>query len=319
MKRIILTVIMAVIILQLFTGCTAQTNGIVKTDEKIKIGICFSDFNDKFLSYILDEIKDNSKSLNNAEIEYADAKKDSNIQLKQVESFIAEGVDVIAINPVDNDSTDPMREKAKEAGIPIISFNDNFENENDATCVINSNAKQSGMLEMEYLAKKANYEGNIAIIMGTINDGAQRLRTQAFHEVIAKYPDMNIIAEQSADWNRAKGRALMEGWLESEKDINIVACENDEMAIGASMAIEEAGKLGKITVGGIDATPDALNYLKIGKLDVTVFPNGSGQSQAILDTAVKLAKGEKVEKTISFENELVTSESADTYIAKWKN
>ena len=109
---------------------------------------------------------------------------------------------------------------------------------------------------------------------------AQRLRTEAFHEVIAKYPDMKIVAEQTAEWNRAKGMALMESWLESDKDIDVVACENDEMAIGALMAIEEAGKLGKITVGGIDATPDALDYLKSGKLAVTVFQNGTGQGQS---------------------------------------
>jgi inositol transport system substrate-binding protein len=111
----------------------------------------------------------------------------------------------------------------------------------------------------------------------------------------------------------------MESWFDSGKDINVVACENDEMAIGSLMAIEEAGKLGEITVGGIDATLDALDYLKSGKLTVTVSPNGSGQSQAVLDNAVKVARGEKVEKTINFENELVTPEYADTYIAKWKN
>jgi len=319
MKKVLSKILVTVIVMYLFTGCTAITNYSTKSNEKIKIGICIADSNDKFKSYMLKEMKDYAQSLSNVEIEYVDAKMDSNTQLTQAENFISERVDVLVVNPVDRDSTDPISDKAKAAGVPIVSFNNNFENQNDIVCSVESNLKQSGILEMEYLAKKVNYKGNVAIIMGTMGQEGQRLRTQAFHEVIDKYPEMKIIAEQAADWNKSKGMAQMESWIESGKDINVVACENDEMAIGASTAIEEAGKLGKITVGGIDATPDALNYLKSGKLAVTVFPDGSGQSKAVLDTAVKVAKGEKVEKTINFENELVTPEYADTYIAKWKN
>jgi inositol transport system substrate-binding protein len=319
MKKVLSMILVTVIVMYLFTGCVAITNYSAKSNGKIKIGICIADFGDRFKFYMIKEMRDYSQSLNDVEIEYVDAKMDSNTQLAQVENFISEGVDVLVVNPVDRDSTKPISDKAKAAGVPIVSFNNNFENPNDIVCSVDSDLKQSGILEMEYLAKKANYKGNVAIIMGTMGQEGQRLRTEAFHEVIEKYPDMKIVAEQTAQWNRSKGMALMESWLESGKDINVVACENDEMAIGALTAIEEAEKLGEITVGGIDATLDALDYLKSGKLAATVFPNGSGQSQAVLDTAVKVAKGGKVEKTINFENELVTPEYADTYIAKWKN
>lgn len=319
MKKVSSILLVTIIVMYLFTGCVSIKNSSIKSNGKIKIGICIADFNDKFKSYMLKEMNDYAQSLNNVEIEYVDAKMDSNTQLAQVENFISKGVDVLVINPVDRDSTKPISDKAKAAEIPIVSFNNNFENENDVLCSIDSDLKQSGILEIEYLAKKVNYKGNVAIVMGTTGQEGQRLRTQAFHEVIAKYPDMKIVAEQTAGWNRSKGMALVESWLQSGKDIDVVACENDEMAIGALMAIEEAGKLGSITVGGIDATPDALDYLKSGKLAVTVFPNGRGQSQSVLDTAVKVARGENVDRTISFKNELVTPEDVDTYIAKWKN
>lgn len=319
MRKILSIILVTVLVTYLITGCAAITNYNAKVREKIKIGICISDFNDKFLSYMIKEMKDYSESLDNVEIEYVDSKKDSNIQLSQVENFISEGIDVLVVNPVDRDSTNTISAKAKEAGVPIISFNNEFDNQDDPVCFIDSDRKQSGILEMEYLAKKVNYKGNVAIIMGFMGNEGQKLRTEAIHEVIEKYPDMKIVAEQTAGWNRAKGMALMESWLESGKDINVVACENDEMAIGALIAIERAGKLGEITVGGIDATPEALNYINSGKLDVTVYPNLNSQSQAVLDIAVKVAKGEKVEKTISFQNELVTRENADKYMEKWKN
>lgn len=319
MRKVLQVILVTVLVTYLITGCAAITNYNAEVREKIKIGICISDFNDKFLSYMIKEMKDYSESLDNVEIEYVDSKKDSNIQLSQVENFISEGIDVLVVNPVDRDSTNTISAKAKEAGVPIISFNNEFDNQDDPVCFIDSDRKQSGILEMEYLAKKVNYKGNVAIIMGFMGNEGQKLRTEAIHEVIEKYPDMKIVAEQTAGWNRAKGMALMESWLESGKDINVVACENDEMAIGALIAIERAGKLGEITVGGIDATPEALNYINNGKLDVTVYPNLNSQSQAVLDIAVKVAKGEKVEKTISFQNELVTRENADKYIEKWKN
>lgn len=318
MKKILSMILITFMTMSLFTGCVHKTNDTSKSTQKIKIGICISDFNDKFLSYMLDEMKNYSKSLNDVEIVYVDSKKDSNTQLEQVEDFISQKVDVIVVNPVDRSSSKPITDKAKAAGVPIISLNDEFENQNDAACYVGSDSKQSGILEMEYLAKKMNFKGNVAIIMGTVGQDAQRLRTQAYHEVIAKYPDMKIVAEQTAQWNRSKGMALMESWLQSGKVIDVVACNNDEMAIGALKAIEAAGKLGKITVGGIDATPDALDYLKSGKLAVTVFPNGNGQAQAVIEAAVKVAKGENVEKTVNFQNELVAPEDADNYIAKWK-
>lgn len=318
MKKFLL-MILTVITICLFTGCSQITNDASKDMKKIKIGVCISNFNDKYRSYLLVEMKNYSKSLNNVEVVYVDSKQDSDTQLSQVENFISQGVDAIVVNTVYTDSSKEITDKAKAANIPIISIMTPFENQNDAASYVVSDSKQAGTLEMEYLAKKMNYKGNVAIMMGQLGDESQRLRTEAYHEVIAKYPNMKIVAEQPADWDRARGMALMETWLQSGKKIDVVASNNDEMAIGALNAIEAAGKLGKITVGGIDATPDSLEYLKSGKLAVTVFQDATKLGQYSIETAVKAAKGENVEKTINIQNELVTPENVDQYIAKWKN
>lgn len=316
MKKNLSMALITVMTVSLLTGCVKKTNDTSKATQKIKIGVCTSSFNDKFMSSLLDEMRNYSKSLNDVEIVYVDSKHDSNIELSQVENFISERVDAIVVQPVDTDSSKPVTGIAKAAGVPIISVNKPFANQNDAACYVSSDLKQSGILEMEYLAKKINYKGNVAIMMGTMGQEAQRLRTQGFHDVIAKYPNMKIVAEQTAEWDRAKGMALMENLLQSGKVIDVVASSNDEMAIGALKAIEAAGKLGKITVGGIDATPEGLDYLKSGKLAVTVFQNATAQAQCTIETAVKLAKGEKVEKIVNFPNELVAPKDVDQYIAK---
>lgn len=318
MKKFLSMALITVIIICLFTGCTQKTNT-SRFTRKIKIGVCLANFNNKYGSYLLDKMKNYSKSLNDAEVVFVDAKLNSNTQLSQVENFISQRVDAIVVNPVYIDATKPITDKAKAANIPIISFMIPFENQNDAACFIAPDSKQAGILEMEYLAKKVNFEGNVAIIMGPMEDYAQKLRTEAYHEVIAKYPHMKIVAEQIADWDRSRGMALMESWLEAGKEIDLVASNNDEMAIGALKAIEAAGKLGEIIVGGMDATPDALEYLKSGKLSGTLFQDATKLGQCSIDTAIKLAKGENVEKTILLPNELVTQEDAGKYIARWEN
>lgn len=301
-----------------FDGCTQIANDTSRATKNIKIGVCISSFNDKYRSYLLNEMKNYSKSLKDVEVTYVDSKNDSTTQLSQVEDFISQGVDAIVVNIVYTDSSKAMTDKAKAAGIPIISVMTPFENQDDAASYITSDSKQAGTLEMEYLAKKMNYKGNVAIMMGQMGDKSQKVRTEACRDVIAKYPDMKVVVEQSANWDRARGMALMESWLQSGKEIDAVASNNDEMAIGALKAIEASGKLGKIIVGGIDATPDSLDYLKKGELAVTVFQDATKIGKSSIDTAIKTAKGESVQKTINLENELVTPENVDQYIAKWK-
>lgn len=319
MKEKLSISLIIVMIICLFTGCSQKTKNPLTVTKKIKIGVCIADFNDKFWTYMLEEMKNYSKSLKDVELIYADGKQDSNIQLSQVENLISQKVDVILINPVDGDTTKILTDKAKGAKIPVVSFNEFFVNQNDVACYVGSDPKQQGTLEMEYLAKKMNFKGNVAIIMGKFGGETQRLRTEAYHEVIAKYPEIKIVAEQTADWNRARSMALMQKWLEGGKKIDAIASNSDEMAIGAINAIEAAGKLGEIVVSSIDATPDALEYVKSGKLAATVFQDLPGLAQCSIETAIKIAKGENVEKIILLENDLVTPEGADKYIDKWKN
>jgi len=319
MKKYITLALITILILCLFSNCSKKTSHISTVNQKIRIGVSLSSFTDKYGSYLLEGMKNYSSTLSDVEVVFTDAKRDSNIQLAQVEHFISQRVDAIVVAPVYRDATKPIADKAKAANIPIINFMSPFENEDDVISYIAPDSFQAATSQMEYLAKKVNYKGNVAIIMGPLVDLAQRERTEACRIVVAKYPDIKIVAEQTADWDRAKATALMENWLQSGKEIDVVACNNDEMAIGALHAIEAAGKLDKIIVGGIDATPDALEYLKNGKLAVTSFQDAITLSRYAIETAVKAAKGDNVEKIINIQNELVVPKDADKYIAKWKN
>lgn len=335
MKQLLAVVLVFVLSMSLLAGCgqkaETSTDGAkqeVSKDEgtkqedkeqkKIKIGVLVPDFDDKWLSYMVDAMKEEAAKYSDAEVSFVDAKSDIAKQMAQLENFIAQKVDAIICIPIDTDATEPYTRMSKEAGIPLLSVNRIFKNQDEATAYIGSQSIEAGIKQMEALAEKMGGKGNIVILQGNLGNEAARMRTEGVKKVIQeKYPDIKIVAEQTAKWQRELGMQIMENWLQSGMQIDAVAANNDEMAIGALLAIEQAGKLGKILVAGVDATPDALEVMKQGKLDITVFQDAAGQGKGGVIAAYKAAKGEKVEKEIWIPFELVIPNNCDEYIAKW--
>ncbi|GAX89652.1 sugar ABC transporter substrate-binding protein [Effusibacillus lacus] len=285
--------------------------------KKIVIGAALPDFSDKWLSYLQDGMKQYQKTLQDVDVTYVDAQNDANKQLAQVETFISQKVNAIVIVPVDTVSAVDIVARANKANIPIVVVNRMFDGVDKATSYVGSESIKSGIIEMEEVAKLLKGKGNIAIMNGQMGHEAQIKRTEGNKQVISKYPDMKVVLEGTGSWDRAKGMALMENWLNSGQKIDAVVSNNDEMAIGAIMAAEAAGKQKDILFAGIDATPDALEFVKSGKLQVTVFQNAAGQGKGGLETAVKAARGERVEKFVYIPFELVTKDNVEEYVKKW--
>lgn len=286
--------------------------------KKVVIGFSMPTFDDKWLSYMLNAAQDEGKSLTDAEIIFVDAKNDTAKQMAQVENFIAQKVDAIVVCPVDTDATEPLTKAAKAANIPLLSVNRVFKNQDQATAYVGSDSIQSGILQMEYVGKQLGGKGNIVILRGDDGQEAARLRTQGVKQVIKeKYPDIKVVAEQTGKWQRPLGMTITENWIQSGIKFDAVLANNDEMAIGAIMALKDAKIIDKVFVAGIDATPDALQFMKEGTLKVTVFQNAKGQGAGAVKAAYKVAKGETIEKNVMIPYELVTPEKIDEYIAKW--
>jgi inositol transport system substrate-binding protein len=283
-------------------------------DKKIVIGAALPDFSDKWLSYLQDGMKEYQKTQQNVDVTYVDSQNDAAKQLAQIENFISQKVNAIMMIPVDTVSAVDMVDRANKAGIPIIVVNREYPGVDKATSYVGSNSLTSGTLEMTEMARLLNGKGNIAIMNGQMGQDAQIKRTEGNKQIISKNPDMKVVLEGTGSWDRAKGMTLMENWLNSGKKIDAVIANNDEMAIGAIMAAEAAGKAKGILFAGIDGSPDALQFMKDGKLSVTVFQNADGQGKGGLETAIKAARGEKVEKVIDIPYELITKENMDKYI-----
>lgn len=281
--------------------------------DTIKIGVSML-FDDLWLTILRDAITEYAAGQEGVELIMVDSKEDVATQLSQVENFVTQGVDAIILIPPNTDATDPATKLAVDAGIPLVYVNRKPANLPEGVYYVGSDSIIAGRLQMEWLAEQLGGKGNCVLMNGNLSQEAAQMRTAGVKEVVEKNPDIKIIKEDTANWSRAEGLALMENWLSTGDQIDCVASNNDEMAIGALQAIEAAGKLGQILVGGVDASPDALAMMDEGKLNVTVFQNAAGQGEGGVKTAIALARGETVDQLVWVDYELVTPENYKEYM-----
>ena len=234
------------------------------------------------------------------ELKFSDAQQKQENQIKAIRSFIAQDVDVIAFSPVVETGWEPVLQEAKKAGIPVILSDRRADVPEDLYATfIGSDFVKEGRDAGDWLAKKMGDKAKIAELSGTPGSAPANDRAKGFREAIASRADMQIVLTQTGDFTRTKGKEVMEALLKSPtgKDIQAVFAHNDDMALGAIQAIEEAGKVpGKdIIIVSIDGIKDAFLAMKDGKLNCTVECNPLIGGQ-IIDAAVKLKNGETLPK-----------------------
>ncbi|WP_251554601.1 sugar ABC transporter substrate-binding protein [Neobacillus muris] len=311
------SVLSVLLVFLLIAGCGMQTTGTAKKEKKkddgqIVIGVSLLNLGNEFIVQIKNGIEKKADELG-VKVIINDAQKSADKQLQQVNSFIAQGVDAIVVNPVETEASSPAVEKAKEAGIPVINVNGVTTAEPDA--FVGSRDEESAEIAIKFLAEKLNGKGNIVMMHGYPGQAAEIKRTDGAKNILKQYPDMKLIAEQTANWSRDEALSLMENWLQANKGkINGVFAQNDEMGMGALQALEKAGVKDDIVLISIDAIADALQAVKDGRLDATVFQNANGQGGGAIETAVKMIKKEDYEKETYIPFELVTKENVDKYL-----
>ncbi len=291
------------------------------------VGVTMALFDDNFLTVLRNGIEADADGMDGVDVQIEDAQNDVAKQLDQIKNFAASGVDAIIVNPVDTSATQAMTDAAAAAGVPLVYVNRepiNVDQLPDGQAFVASNEEDSGTLETKEICRLLKEEGkteaNVYVLMGELSNQAAVQRTKDIHNVMDSGEcgvTLNIIDEQTANWSRDQAQNLMTNWLSTGKEFDAVISNNDEMAIGAIQAMKAAGiAMDDVIVGGVDATQDALVAMQAGDLDVTVFQNAAAQGGGALDAALKLAKGESVEKKVYVPFELVTPDNIDNYLKK---
>ena len=296
-------------------GCNqSKTNesGKEGSGKKLVIGSTMLSMQNEFVVNVSDEMEAKAKELG-IELITVDAERSALKQVEQVESFIAQGVDAIVMNPCEVEASSPAVKLALDAKIPIINVNS--ETSTRPTAFVGSDDTESARIAMNYIVKKLNGKGNIIMMHGYMGQAAQIKRDKGAKEILKANPGLKLLAEQSGEWDRAKAMSLTENWIQSfGTQINAIFAQNDEMGLGVVKALEAAGLKNKIIVVSIDAIPDALQAVKKGTLDATVYQNAKEQGGKAIETAVKAAKGESFEKEVLIPFQLVTKENLGEFL-----
>lgn len=295
----------------LFGGCN-QSGDQKSGEKKIVVGTTMLSMQNEFIVNVNDEMAKKAEALG-VELITVDAERSPLKQIEQVESFIAQKVDVIIMNPCEVEASSPAVTKALAAKIPIINVNSATSAK--PTAFVGSDDVESGRIAMKFIAEKLNGKGNVVMIHGYMGQAAQLQREQGAKEILKQYPNLKLIAQQTGEWDRAKSMALMENWIQSHgAGINAVFAQNDEMGLGAAKALTDANLKNKIIVVSIDAIPDALEAVKKGMLDATVFQNAQEQGGKAIETAVKIAQGQPYDKETLIPFQLITKANLANFV-----
>jgi ABC-type sugar transport system substrate-binding protein len=308
----VLSLVIVVVMVCSLMGQSAEAQCKYKHDKKIVMGFSQIGAESAWRVANTDSIKAEAEKRSECfELKFSDAQQKQENQIKAIRSFIAQGVDVIAFSPVVESGFEAVLREAKQAGIPVILSDRQVDVEDDTLWVtfMGSDFVEEGRRSAKWLvenyekvkrADKSMDEVNIVELVGTVGSGPANDRYDGFREVLKDYPNFKILASQSADFTRAKGKEVMEAFLKAHGDkIDVLYGHNDDSALGAIQAIEEAGyKPGvDIIVVSIDAVRGAFEAMVEGKLNCTVECSPLLGPQ-MFDAAEDLMQGKKIPRRI---------------------
>ena len=303
MKKII-GLLLAVTMMFALGGCNAITidgEGELSGENSGSgaVGFSVSTLNNPFFVSLSEGAKAEAEK-QGVKLVVVDAGDDAAKQTNDIEDLISRNVSVLIVNPVDSDAVAPAVQNAVSKGIKVISV-DRVVNGVEVDCQIASDNAAGAKMATEYLVELIGEGAKAAELEGVPGASATIDRGAGFHE--AADAALDVVASQTANFNRAEGMNVMENILQSCPEVKGVFAHNDEMALGAVEAVLASGK--DIKIVGFDATDDGVAAVKSGKMAATVAQKPELMGETAVQTAMKLINGETVEKSLPVEVELI--------------
>lgn len=271
--------------------------------QKCTMGMVVSTLNNPFF-VTLKEGAESVAEKHDVKLIVYDAQDDSARMTSSMEDLIQKKVDVILVNPTDADAVVPSIMKANQAEIPVLTI-DRGASGGEVVCHIASDNVAGGRMAGNYLGELLENRGKVVELVGIPGTSAARDRGKGFNEVMKEFPDITIVASQTADFNRDKGLKVFENILQAQPEIDGVFAHNDEMILGAIAAAEAAGRDGIVFVG-FDAIDDAVNAVEDGRLAATVAQQPRIMGELAVEKGLAHFMGEDLPEFIPVPLKLVT-------------
>src|SRR5699024_9042481 len=311
MKKI-LSVVMIMFVLVL-AACSnddgGNSNGEKSDASDMKIGLAVNTLNNPFFV----DLKDGAEKTADEEgidLVVIDSQGDPGKQMSDVENLLQQNIDLLILNPVDSDAAGQASLLANDQNVPVITV-DREASEGEIVTHVGYDALKSGEIAATYLEEELKGEGKVVEVQGVLGTNVGRDRSKGFNEHVDTVDNLEIIASQSANFDRGEALTVMEDILQANSEIDAVYAANDEMVMGALSAIESAGRLDEIVVIGTDAIDPALEAIREGRLDATIAEPPFFLGKEAVDAAMKTLAGEEVDEQITLENTLVTEDNVD--------
>lgn len=282
-----------------------------------KIAVVVSTLNNPWFVFLAQTAAGQAQKLGH-EAKIFDSQNSTALETEHFENAIASGYDAILFNPTDADGSVANVKRAKEAGVPVFCMDREVNTTDGATAQILSDNYSGCVALGKYFVQSMDKKGKYVELLGLVNDNNTWNRSKGFHSLVDNYPGLQMVAQQTAEFDRNKAMDVLESILQAHPDVDAVFCGNDAMAMGAYQALAAGGKT-SVKVFGFDGAEDVVEAIRNGKIEATAmqFP------QTIAVTAANFAdqyfKGKRdFPRKIPVAVELVTQKNVSDYAAYGK-
>jgi ribose transport system substrate-binding protein len=299
-------------------GCKqkgAEQAGDEESKGKGKIAVVISTLNNPWFVVLGNTAKERAEQLG-YEATIFDSQNDTAKESDHFDNIIAGGYAAILFNPTDADGSIANVRKAKDAEIPTFCIDREINSNEVATTQILSD-NYTGCVEMgQYFVKKMNGKGKYVELLGILGDNNTWNRSKGFHSVVDNYPELKMVSQQTAEFDRTKALEVLESILQANPDIDAVFCGNDAMAMGAYQALVAADKADKVMVFGFDGAKDVIDSINDGKIVATGMQFPKKMARMGAEQADEYIRGKRdFPQKVPVAVELVTQENIAKYTA----
>ena len=293
-------------------GCTDKKQ---QSDTK-KMAVVISTLNNPWFVVLGESAAARAKELG-YDAHIFDSQNDPAKEAEHFDNIIAMDYQAILLNPTDADGSVLNVKRAKAAGIPTFCMDREINSRDAATTQLLSDNFTGCVKLGQYFVKQLNKKGNYVEILGLVGDNNTWNRSGGFHSVVDEFPELKMVAQQNADFDRNKAMDVMETIMQAQPEIDAVFCGNDAMAMGAYQAVLAAGKADRIKIFGFDGAADAVQGIADGKIAATVMQFPVEMSKISADLADNYIKGERnFTNRTPYEVVLVTPDNVSKFLSK---
>lgn len=325
MKKILSLVLVALLLATTLVGCSKpstqennDTSNAGKKDGKYRVAFIARAQADSFAAWLANAVMDEAKKYDDIKLDVFDGQASDDTENALIENAITNKYDAIIIQPNNGEAQRPYAEKAVKAGIITITTNARISGIEGASSV-DADPYMQAKVNAELAFKQVPKNANVVVLNGPPgNFHADERRKSWQKEFFDKRPDVKIVGEEIANWNKDEAMNYMETWVQANDKIDAIISMNDNMAAGALEVVKDNPKFKDILAYGVDGTAEAVLLIKDGKMTSTSLQSAYDLATALLSTSHKLLTGEEKQIDTDIDCPLITKDNVDQYIEMHK-